>query len=124
MNSQKTTKWLFSSIPAIVVGTVIVVYRSDGMGTAIFAATLSFILLWCIYDLISHIVGDIIKGFAISRKEGHGRILLLLDVALGGIVGLVIDFITGLLLSLTLYCTYWVIVWAVRLIKRTLNDNF
>ena len=97
------------------------VYDSTAIGTAVVPTIFAFVLLWCIYDLFSHIVGDIVKGFAISPKEGHGRILLLLDIALGGIVGLCTNFVIGLLLSLTFFCVYWMIVWTVRLIKGMAN---
>ena len=121
MNSQKATKWLFGSIPAAIVGIAIIVFDSTAIGTAIFATILSFVLLWCIYDLISHIARDITRGFTISPKEGHGRILLLLDVAFSGIVGLCTNFVIGLLLSLIFFCLYWMVVWVARLIRRMVN---
>ena len=123
MNNHKTTKWLFASMGAAIIGIAILVYDSNAMGTAIFAAILSFVLLWCIYDLVSHIVRDITKGFAISPKEGHGRILLLLNLALGGIVGLSTTFVIGLLFSLTIFCVYWIIVGIVRLTKRKVDGR-
>ena len=120
---QKTSRIILLIIILLVIGIVIVAYSSNGIGTAFFATILSFVLLWCICDLASHIVEDIRKGFSISHKEGYGRILLLFDLALGGIVGLGTNFGTGLLLSIILFCIYWMTVLTVQLIKRTRQEN-
>ena len=84
MNSKKTIKWLFSSIPATAVGIVIVVYSSKGIGTAIVATILSFVLLWRVYNLISHDVGNIIGW----KQRVFRTIAILLGVVAGALCAL------------------------------------
>lgn len=121
MSNQKRAKCLFASILAAIVGIAIMLYDSDAIGTAIFTTIFAFVLLWCIYDLISHIIEGVAKGFRISPQEGHGRILLLLNLALGSLIAVCTNFVIGLLFSFTLCCIYWIIVAAAQLINKAIN---
>ena len=77
--------------------------------------------IWGVYLVIKVIILDIYEGFDSGEREGHNRILLLLNVGIGGVVGLSTNIIAGFLVSIILFMSYWILVGLVRSIKRIIK---
>jgi len=77
--------------------------------------------IWGLYLVIKVIILDISEGFDSGVREGHNRILLLLNIGVGGVVGLSTNLIAGLLVSIILFILYWSLIGLVRLVKRIIK---